>query len=228
MTKNYKRIIYTDRSTESMNNFLKEINRYKLLTPEEEYDLWKRMKEGSVDARNQLICCNLRFAVTIAKKYYCKGLSLEDRVGIACLGMNLAADKFDATKGMRFISFAKFYMLNELAKEVKGNHETEELDACIDNDDENEFTLYDLLQDKNAESPDSRISQQVMRDSLEKFCDQIRHVGARNIFNDYVTMSEKGYTLGEVAQKYGLTVSQLKEFLGVVEEEAVSLLRDAA
>ena len=119
-------------------------------------------------------------------------------------------------------------MLNELAKEAKGNHETEELDACIDNDDENEFTLYDLLQDKNAESPDSRISQQVMRDSLEKFCDQIRHVGARNIFNDYVTMSEKGYTLGEVAQKYGLTVSQLKEFLGVVEEEAVSLLRDAA
>lgn len=211
-----------------MNCFLKEINRYKLLTTEEEYDLWKRMKEGSLDARDQLICSNLRFAVTIAKKYYCKGLSLEDRVGIACLGMIIAAEKFDATKGMRFISFAKFYMHNELAKEAKSNYDMEELDACIVNNDGSTYTLHDKLQNKFEESPDSRIRQQVMRDSLEKVIGLKWHKDARDLFNDYVEMTEKGYTYGEVAQKYGLTVLQLKKFLDMVRKEAESLLRDAA
>ena len=72
-----KRVIFTDRSVLSVDLFLKDIRKYPVLSAEEEYDLWERMQKGSSAAREQLINCNMRFVVTLAKKYLGNGVALE-------------------------------------------------------------------------------------------------------------------------------------------------------
>ena len=104
--KNSKRVIFTDRSVLSVNLLLKDIKKFPLLTADDEYDLCQRMQKGSRSAREQLINCNMRFVVSIAKKYLWSGVPFEDLITCGAIGLTLAADRFDATRGYRFLSFA--------------------------------------------------------------------------------------------------------------------------
>ena len=103
----------TSRNTDSLNKYLVDINRYPLLTPEEETDLAEQVKLGGRqgrEARDQLVKSNLRFVVSVAKQYQHRGLGLTDLIDEGNIGLLRAADKFDPTRGFKFISYAVWWI----------------------------------------------------------------------------------------------------------------------
>ena len=99
--------------------YLTEINRYPLLTPEQEIELGRRvMEEASEDAKRTLIISNLRLVVTIAKRYMGQGLSFLDLVEEGNLGLIRAAAKFDYRKGFRFSTYASWWIKQSITRAI--------------------------------------------------------------------------------------------------------------
>jgi DNA-directed RNA polymerase sigma subunit (sigma70/sigma32) len=102
--KNSKKNVFIDRSIESVNLILKEVEKSTVLNPEEEDKLWKQMREGSSIARNRLINCNLRFVLSRVTKYMWSGVPLEDMFQAGTIGLMEAIDRFDASQGVKLIN----------------------------------------------------------------------------------------------------------------------------
>jgi RNA polymerase primary sigma factor len=94
----------------SLDQYLKEISAYPLLKREQEVELAIRIKKGDDEALNTLVRSNLRFVVSVAKKYQNQGVSLGDLINEGNLGLIRAAHKFDETKGIKFISYAVWWI----------------------------------------------------------------------------------------------------------------------
>jgi RNA polymerase primary sigma factor len=94
----------------SLDLYLKEISRYPLITREEEARLARRIREGDQEALDKLCRSNLRFVVSVAKKYQNQGVALADLINEGNLGLIRAAHKFDETKGIKFISYAVWWI----------------------------------------------------------------------------------------------------------------------
>ena len=102
--------------TPSVKKYMSEIKKAPLLDRDEETALANEAKAGSAKARRRLVECNLRFAVQVAKQYQGMGLELEDLIQVANLGLFEAVERFDPNRGVKFISFAVWYVRAELQK----------------------------------------------------------------------------------------------------------------
>jgi RNA polymerase primary sigma factor len=102
----------------SLNIYLREISRIPLLTRDEEYELAKRVRKGDPKAREKLVASNLRFVVKIAKAYQNRGISLVDLINEGNLGLIRAVGKFDERKGVRFISYAIWWIRQALLRSI--------------------------------------------------------------------------------------------------------------
>ncbi len=100
----------TNRESQSLEKYLQEIGKVDLLTPEEEVTLAKQIKEGDQEALEKLTKANLRFVVSVAKQYQNQGLSLSDLINEGNLGLIKAAQRFDETRGFKFISYAVWWI----------------------------------------------------------------------------------------------------------------------
>lgn len=100
----------TNRESQSLDKYLQEIGKVDLLTPDEEVELAKRIKEGDQIALERLTKANLRFVVSVAKQYQNQGLSLGDLINEGNLGLIKAAQRFDETRGFKFISYAVWWI----------------------------------------------------------------------------------------------------------------------
>ena len=98
----------TNRESQSLEKYLQEIGKVDLLTPEEEVDLAQRIRTGDQIALERLTKANLRFVVSVAKQYQNQGLTLSDLINEGNLGLIKAAQRFDETRGFKFISYAVF------------------------------------------------------------------------------------------------------------------------
>ena len=98
--------------------YLKEINKIPLLSNEEEVELAEKAAAGDKLAKNKIINANLRFVVTIAKKYQKKGLDIEDLISEGNIGLINAIEKFDVSKGYRFISYAVWWIRQSILKAI--------------------------------------------------------------------------------------------------------------
>ncbi|MDH3456976.1 MAG: RNA polymerase sigma factor RpoD/SigA [Gemmatimonadota bacterium] len=94
----------------SLDQYLREISQYPLITREEEVSLAQQIKQGDESCLNKLVRSNLRFVVSVAKKYQNQGVSLADLINEGNLGLIRAAHKFDETKGIKFISYAVWWI----------------------------------------------------------------------------------------------------------------------
>ena len=100
----------TNRESQSLDKYLQEIGRVDLLTPDEEVELAKSIKEGDQLALEKLTKANLRFVVSVAKQYQNQGLSLGDLINEGNLGLIKAGQRFDETRGFKFISYAVWWI----------------------------------------------------------------------------------------------------------------------
>lgn len=100
----------TNRESQSLDKYLQEIGKVDLLTPDEEVTLAKRIREGDQMALEKLTKANLRFVVSVAKQYQNQGLSLGDLINEGNLGLIKAAQRFDETRGFKFISYAVWWI----------------------------------------------------------------------------------------------------------------------
>jgi len=100
----------TNRESASLDKYLQEIGREELITVEEEVELAQRIKKGDQAALEKLTRANLRFVVSVAKQYQNQGLSLPDLINEGNLGLIKAAEKFDETRGFKFISYAVWWI----------------------------------------------------------------------------------------------------------------------
>ena len=100
----------TNRESASLDKYLQEIGREDLITVEEEVELAQRIKAGDRAALEKLTRANLRFVVSVAKQYQNQGLSLPDLINEGNLGLIKAAEKFDETRGFKFISYAVWWI----------------------------------------------------------------------------------------------------------------------
>lgn len=98
--------------------YLKEINKIPLLTAEQETKLALKAKSGDKAARNAIVNANLRFVITVAKKYLKSGLEFEDLISEGNIGLLTAVDKFDPTKGYKFISYAVWWIRQSILKAI--------------------------------------------------------------------------------------------------------------
>ena len=100
----------TNRESASLDKYLQEIGKEDLITVEEEVELAQRIKKGDQEALEKLTRANLRFVVSVAKQYQNQGLSLPDLINEGNLGLIKAAEKFDETRGFKFISYAVWWI----------------------------------------------------------------------------------------------------------------------
>ena len=100
----------TNRESQSLDKYLQEIGKVDLLTPDEEVDLAKRIRQGDQLALEKLTKANLRFVVSVAKQYQNQGLSLGDLINEGNLGLIKAGQRFDETRGFKFISYAVWWI----------------------------------------------------------------------------------------------------------------------
>ena len=100
----------TNRESASLDKYLQEIGRQELLTVDEEVEMAQRIHEGDQAALDRLVNANLRFVVSVAKQYQNQGMSLSDLINEGNLGLITAAQKFDETRGFKFISYAVWWI----------------------------------------------------------------------------------------------------------------------
>lgn len=113
----------TNRESQSLEKYLQEIGKVELITPEEEVRLARMIKQGDQRSLERLTKANLRFVVSVAKQYQNQGLSLPDLINEGNLGLIKAAQRFDETKGFKFISYAVWWIrqsiLQALAEQAR-------------------------------------------------------------------------------------------------------------
>ena len=108
----------TNRESESLDKYLQEIGKEELLSTDEEVELAQRIRKGDRKALERLTKANLRFVVSVAKQYQNQGLSLPDLINEGNLGLIKAAEKFDETRGFKFISYAVWWLRQRILQAI--------------------------------------------------------------------------------------------------------------
>jgi RNA polymerase sigma factor (sigma-70 family) len=231
MYQNGKKIIFTDRSNSSVNMFLRDIRKSEPLSSAEEYELWRLMRQGCQRARDKFINANLRYVVTVAKKYLASGTALEDLIMAGSLGITKAADMFDASLGYRFISFATWYIESEVQKvaydHLKHKCATVSLDHPIYADEDDSDTMADRLPSSTDASPDWQVRYDDTLNTLKRRLDKQYWQGIGEMLDDYLSMMEKGLTASDFARKYRLNDQQMRRFIDMVRVESRHYLKAA-
>jgi len=108
----------TQRTEESINRYFQEVDKYPLISAEEEVELTVRIRNGDDDALEKLVVANLRFVISVAKQFINQGLSFPDLINEGNLGLMKAAKRFDETRGFKFISYAVWWIRQSIIQAI--------------------------------------------------------------------------------------------------------------
>ena len=224
--------MFIDRNNESVNMFLREARKYKPLTTEQEYDLWLQMRQGDKHAKDKLIRSNMLFVVTIAKNYVASSTDLEDLLMAGALGITKAADAFDASLGFRFISFAKWHIEREIRNaaydHLKHHSASISLDKPKNDNMGRSYYMTDKLPSSAVVPPDWDIRYDDALQKMKRSLDNRYWHGVGDLLDDYLSMTEKGYTMTDFAKKNGLSDLEQRRFLDILRTEGRRNLKTAA
>lgn len=189
--KNTNRFNKMDKS-ESLSIYLKDISKYPLLTLQEEKECLELSKKGDIKAKEKLINSNLRFVVKVAKKYRNNGLSFSDLISEGNIGLTIAAEKFDNTKEVRFISYAVWWIKQTILKAISEKSRTIRLPV-------NRLNELTLMQEKidgqsGKSIEDIALSMNIDRDVLNTMINASRGVVS---FDEPIKNGEMDSTIGD-------------------------------
>lgn len=108
----------TNRETVSLEKYLQEISKLDMITADEEVELARKIKEGDMNALERLVRANLRFVISVAKQYQNQGLTLPDLINEGNIGLIKAAERFDETRGFKFISYAVWWIRQAILQAI--------------------------------------------------------------------------------------------------------------
>jgi len=229
MYQNGKNITIIDHSVNSVERILKDLRKCKPLTTEEEHDLWLDMQQGSKKAFDLLIKSNMLYAMSIAKKYMASRARLEDLFQAGCEGLVMAAHKYDASLGCRFISFATWYVENEVRKAAYDyiKHDIDSLDEPIDAEEPYGDTYLDRLTARPCQSTDWNLRYREELEDLKRKAEE-RQFGLSRLTEELHQMLLDGYSTYDFARKHRFTEKHMTRLLNILREEAEQALRLAA
>ena len=224
-------ITFIDRNNLCVMMILKNIAKWPPLTSEEEYELWRRMRQGDNNARTRLIMSNLGYVMSVAKSYSIYKASLEDLFQAGALGLCKAVDKFDASLGFRLTSYATWFIESEIQNEANGylkhHSDYDSLDEPAFLDEEDSVSKSALLPSAPDMLPDWKLRCDDALLALKTRLDD-RQVGDGAMLEDMVAMLQKGYTTFDFARKYKLSDKQMAYFLEKVRAESRDAFHTAA
>lgn len=214
------------RTTDSLAKYLREIRSYPLLSREEEAELGRRIRAGDGDALQRLVCSNLRFVVSVAKRYQHQGVPLADLIDDGNLALLHAARRFDATKGAKFISYAVWWVrqaivqsladqgqpvrvpLNWSAARRRGRRGIS-LDAPLR--DREDTTLLEVLPDEAAPPPDDGATIDNLADSVAAALAQLPAREANVLRLYYGFGGDEPLTLERIGATLGVTRERVRQ-----------------
>lgn len=111
----------TKKESQSLDHYFSEVSKIKLLTEQEEFELLNKVSKGDKHALNEIVKANLRFVISVAKQFQNQGLSLEDLISEGNIGLIKAAERFDNSRGFKFISYAVWWIRQSIMQSISDN-----------------------------------------------------------------------------------------------------------
>lgn len=265
----------TNRDSESLDKYLQEIGKEDLLTAEEEVELAQKIRNGDNNALDKLVRGNLRFVVSVSKQYQNQGLSLPDLINEGNLGLIKAAQRFDETRGFKFISYAVWWIrqsilqavaeqsrivrlplnkigsinkINKVLSQLEQEFEREPLpeeiakvleiqpeevknalkianryismDAPFQQDD-NEGSLYDVVPNKENESPDKELLVKSLQKEIQRALSTLSPRESEILKMCFGLNETMQFTLDEIGQKFDLTPERVRQ----IKEKSIKKLK---
>lgn len=220
--------------SKSLNSYLKEINKYPILSKEEELELILKAQFGDKTAIDKLIVSNLRFVITIAKKFITQGVELEDLIQEGNLGLITSIKKFDPKQNVKFLSYAIWWIKQSLFSYLNMNSRLIRLPVHIINekssdqdilklDTENciisesdDLNILDIIPNTNCNAPDHEIIQEALKYEIDEMLNCLNDKEQEIIKYYFGINKDRQYTLDEIGEKLNLTrerVRQIKELV---------------
>lgn len=208
--------------------YIEEIVQEQLLSNEEEQALAAKIKLGDAKALEKLTKANLKFVVSLAHHYKNQGLGEDDLVSEGNIGMMHAAQKFDGTKGIRFVSYAAPYIrkameeaikeqtaLYKLPKDEKSKFERKRthaisIDQPIPVGSSNNFTLQHVLENEDAPQADEHLNKELLNFQIQKGLNELNEREKRIIIAIY-GLNGTHYTMAEIAENMGLKRERVRQ-----------------
>ena len=208
--------------------YIEEIVQEQLLSNEEEQALAAKIKLGDAKALEKLTKANLKFVVSLAHHYKNQGLGEDDLVSEGNIGMMHAAQKFDGTKGIRFVSYAAPYIrkameeaikeqtaLYKLPKDEKSKFERKRthaisIDQPIPVGSSNNFTLQHVLENEDAPQADEHLNKELLNFEIQKGLNELNERDKRIIIAIY-GLNGTHYTMAEIAENMGLKRERVRQ-----------------
>jgi len=183
------------REDASLQHYLQMIGKHRLLTKEEEFELARRIREGDKDALDRLVNANLRFVVSVAKKFLNQGLSYMDLIAEGNIGLITAAKRFDERRDFRFISYAVWWIRQAIQKAIAEQTNTVRLPINRSQQAQKIKRMAQTLEQKNGRpAKEDEIAERL--DLTTRKMNQIRAASRpmvsldQSIYEDDVTLAE--------------------------------------
>src|ERR671913_565860 len=209
-----------DMTTDSLQLFLKDIGKVRLLTAAEEVELAKRIERGDLDAKQKMVESNLRLVVSIAKNYRNQGLPFLDLIQEGTLGLVRAAEKFDYRKGFKFSTYATWWIRQAIARALADKARTIRIPVHVveklNKIGRAERKLVTELgreptPDEKAEAPFERAADLLTKEALREALENLSYRERRVLELRYGLGGEHPRTLDEVGRTFNVTRERIRQ-----------------
>jgi len=225
----------TNRETASLNQYLSDIAKIPMVTPQEEVILTQKIREGDQAALERLTTANLRFVVSVAKQYQSSGLTLGDLINEGNVGLVKAAKRFDETKGFKFISYAVWWIRQSILSAINEQSRMIRLPSNKVGDISKIAKAASQLEQQYERQPTPEELAESLETTAEKISDVLGHSGRHisydspfsseedNTLLDVLQSSEPGTDKGLITESLSIEVAQSMQLLGEKEKDVLTL-----
>lgn len=225
----------TNRETASLNQYLSDIAKIPMVTPQEEVILTQKIREGDQAALERLTTANLRFVVSVAKQYQSSGMTLGDLINEGNVGLVKAAKRFDETKGFKFISYAVWWIRQSILSAINEQSRMVRLPSNKVGDISKIAKAASQLEQQYERQPTPEELAEKLEITAEKVSDTLgysgRHISYDSPFSseedntllDVLRSSEPGTDKGLITESLSIEVAQSMHALDEKERDVLTL-----